>query len=108
MAADLGHAALHYLFMSSFLPHNSKKYSTVHLQSESVQIKVFETMENANLYTASRREKQSLKAAVVKGNISLINFDLKVLSSHSNWGVRLHSFDPLLKSRCPAIFYNFF
>ncbi len=29
---------------------------------------------------------------------------LKVLSSHSNWGVRLDSFDTRLKSRCPAIF----
>ncbi len=28
---------------------------------------------------------------------------LKVLSSHSNWGVRLDSFYPMLKSRCPAI-----
>jgi hypothetical protein len=28
---------------------------------------------------------------------------LKVLSSHSNWGVRLDSFNPMLKSRCPAI-----
>jgi hypothetical protein len=31
-------------------------------------------------------------------------FFLKVLSSHSKWGVRLGSFDPMLKSRCPASF----
>ncbi len=28
---------------------------------------------------------------------------LKVLSSHSNWGMRLDSFYPMLKSRCPEI-----
>ncbi len=33
---------------------------------------------------------------------------LKVLSSHSNWGVRLDSFNPMLNSRCPASFKIFF
>ncbi len=32
------------------------------------------------------------------------NSYLKVLSSHSNWGVRLDLYDSRLKSRCPAIF----
>jgi hypothetical protein len=33
---------------------------------------------------------------------------LKVYSSHSNWGTRLVSFDPMLKSRCPASFKKIF
>jgi hypothetical protein len=33
---------------------------------------------------------------------------LKVLSSHSNWGVRIDSFDLMLNSRCPASFKFFF
>ncbi len=33
---------------------------------------------------------------------------LKVLSSDSNWGVRLGSFDPMLKNRCRQVFKFFF
>ncbi len=52
------------------------------------------------------------RATLRRGNRARIRREgrarLKVLSSHSNWGVRLDSFDPMLKSRCPAIFKNFF
>ncbi len=34
--------------------------------------------------------------------------NLKVYSSHLNWGARRDSFDPLLNTRCPASFNFFF
>ncbi len=57
------------------------------------------------------KTKQVVPAPVTAAPVAVVFLAaaaLKVLSSHSNWGVRLDSFDPMLKSRCPAIFTNFF
>jgi hypothetical protein len=55
--------------------------------------------------TRSKKSRDTVPLNAVNcGHSMLITAYLKVYSSHSNWGTRIDSFDPMLKSRCPASF----